>query len=95
MLPFKVTDAYARIVYVPPVDYAEDFEGSWAHIHYSVKEPVSANTSDLGTVVFANGQGFVAASSFTDSCQGWTIEDNGNQVTAPEHQPYTLGGLDR
>ncbi|KAF4658282.1 hypothetical protein FOL46_007041 [Perkinsus olseni] len=95
MLPFKVTDAYARVVYVPPLDVADDVEGSWAHIHYTVKEPVAGITSDPGTVTFANGRGFVSSSSFTDNCQGWTIEDNGNKVTAPEHQPFTLGGLDR
>ncbi|KAF4667020.1 hypothetical protein FOL47_003810 [Perkinsus chesapeaki] len=95
MLPFKVTDAYARIAYVPPTDIVDDVEGSWAHVHYTVREPVANIISDPGTVIFANGRGFVSSSAFTEDCQGWTIEDNGNQVTAPEHQPFTLGVLDR
>jgi len=92
-LPFRISDALYRVVYVPPFDVFPP-EGRWAAFSYQVQEPVSGETSEVGQVALNSPANHVASSSFIGGIDGWTISGNIHSAT-PTWQAFGWGLLNR
>ncbi|CAE7946587.1 SCN11A [Symbiodinium sp. KB8] len=92
-LPFKVTDALGRVVYIPPSDVFPP-EGRWAAMTYEVQEPAGGNKSQPGQVSFSSPSQQVAASTFVGGTDAWTISGN-IYATVPTWQAFGWGMLNR
>ncbi|CAE8657121.1 unnamed protein product, partial [Polarella glacialis] len=92
-LPFKVSDALARVVYVPPSDVFPP-EGRWSALTYKVQESISANLSMFGQVALSSPAQHVSASTFIAGIDSWTISGNIHS-TAPTWQAFGWGLLNR
>jgi hypothetical protein len=83
----------ARIVYVPPSDVFPP-EGRWASVAYTVKEPISGQTSELGQVGLGSPARALAASSFIGGIDQWSISGNIHSAV-PSWQAFGWGLLNR
>eukprot|EP00933_Yihiella_yeosuensis_P080915 TRINITY_DN94430_c0_g1_i1.p1 TRINITY_DN94430_c0_g1~~TRINITY_DN94430_c0_g1_i1.p1 ORF type:complete len:392 (+),score=46.39 TRINITY_DN94430_c0_g1_i1:71-1246(+) len=92
-LPFRVSDALARVVYVPPSDVFPP-EGRWASFTYKVQEPVSGNHSMQGQVALSSPSKFVAASTFVAGFDAWSTSGNVHSLQ-PTWQAFGWGLLNR
>lgn len=92
-LPFKVTDALARMVYVPPSDVFPP-EGRWATFKYTVTEPISGVKSEEGQVGLSSPAQFLAASSYIGGTDAWSISGNIHSAE-PVWQAFGWGLLNR
>eukprot|EP00439_Symbiodinium_sp_Y106_P045908 s1992_g5.t2 len=92
-LPFKVTDALGRVVYIPPSDVFPP-EGRWAAMTYERQEPAGGNKSQPGQVSFSSPSQQVAASTFVGGTDAWTISGN-IYATVPTWQAFGWGMLNR
>lgn len=92
-LPFPVSDALHRVVYVPPSDVFPP-EGRWAAFTYTTHEPFTGTTSERGQIALGSPTRFVAESTFIGGTDGWTISGNIHS-TEPTWQAYGWGLLNR
>lgn len=92
-LPYQVSDALFRIVYVPPSDVFPP-EGRWAALEYTVIEPVSGTQSERGQVALSSPSHDLAASTFIGGTDGWTVAGNIHS-TVPTWQAFGWGLLNR
>mmetsp|Transcript_77393 Transcript_77393/g.185467 ORF Transcript_77393/g.185467 Transcript_77393/m.185467 type:complete len:387 (+) Transcript_77393:55-1215(+) len=92
-LPFKLTDALGRVVYIPPSDVFPP-EGRWAALTYEVQEPLAGNKSEQGQVSFSSPSQQVAASTFVGGTDAWTISGN-SYSNVPTWQAFGWGILNR
>jgi len=92
-LPFRVSDAFARVVYVPPFDVFPP-EGRWASFSYQVQEPVNGLMSETGQVSLNSPANHISASTFIGGVDAWTIAGNIHSAT-PTWQAFGWGLLNR
>jgi len=92
-LPFRVSDALFRVVYVPPSDVFPP-EGRWGAVTYAVQEPTSGSMSQPGQVAFASPAQHVAASTFISGSDSWLVSGNIHS-TVPAWQAFGWGLLNR
>eukprot|EP00420_Gonyaulax_spinifera_P018330 CAMPEP_0197899002 /NCGR_PEP_ID=MMETSP1439-20131203/45379_1 /TAXON_ID=66791 /ORGANISM="Gonyaulax spinifera, Strain CCMP409" /LENGTH=400 /DNA_ID=CAMNT_0043519767 /DNA_START=64 /DNA_END=1266 /DNA_ORIENTATION=+ len=92
-LPFRVSDPFSRVVYVPPSDVFPP-EGRWGAATYTVQEPVSGDMSQPGQVAMSSPAQYVAASTFISGTDSWIISGNIHSTT-PTWQAFGWGLLNR
>mmetsp|Transcript_3760 Transcript_3760/g.11937 ORF Transcript_3760/g.11937 Transcript_3760/m.11937 type:complete len:402 (-) Transcript_3760:208-1413(-) len=92
-LPFRISDALSRVVYVPPSDVFPP-EGRWGAATYQVEEPTSGDMSQPGQVAFSSPAYFVAATTFISGTDAWIISGNIHSTT-PTWQAFGWGLLNR
>jgi len=92
-IPFRVSDGFHRIVYVPPSDIFPP-EGRWGAFTYTVKEPLTGVLSMPAQVSLSSPSNYVAASTFIGSADGWTVSGNIHSTT-PTWQAFGWGLLNR
>lgn len=92
-LPFQISDALFRVVYVPPFDVFPP-EGRWAAFTYQVQEPIAGEISEVGQVALNSPANHVASSSFIGGIDAWSISGNIHSAT-PMWQAFGWGLLNR
>lgn len=92
-LPYKISDALFRVVYVPPSDVFPP-EGRWASFTYKAREPLSASLSEDGQVCLSSPDYALAASSYIGGTDSWSIEGN-IHTSVPTWQAFGWGLLNR
>eukprot|EP00747_Dinoflagellata_sp_TGD_P166716 gnl/TRDRNA2_/TRDRNA2_189944_c0_seq1.p1 gnl/TRDRNA2_/TRDRNA2_189944_c0~~gnl/TRDRNA2_/TRDRNA2_189944_c0_seq1.p1 ORF type:complete len:420 (+),score=55.67 gnl/TRDRNA2_/TRDRNA2_189944_c0_seq1:41-1300(+) len=92
-MPFQVSDALSRVVYVPPSDIFPP-EGRWAAINYTVQEPISGQMSEPGIVSFNSPANHIAYSSFISGVDDWIVSGNIHSAV-PTWQAFGWGLLSR
>jgi len=92
-LPFRISDALRRVVYVPPANVFPP-EGRWAAFSYVVQEPVAGSISEPGQVALNSPANHIAASTFISGVDAWTISGNIHSAL-PTWQAFGWGLLNR
>lgn len=92
-LPYKVSDALFRVVYVPPSDVFPP-EGRWASFTYQAREPYSGSMSEFGQVGLSSPSYALAASSYIGGTDSWSVEGN-IHTSVPTWQAFGWGLLNR
>jgi hypothetical protein len=92
-LPYQISDALFRVVYVPPFDVFPP-EGRWAAFTYQVQEPNSGSMSEAGQVSLNSPANHVASSSFIGGIDAWSVVGNIHGAT-PTWQAFGWGLLNR
>mmetsp|Transcript_144716 Transcript_144716/g.360766 ORF Transcript_144716/g.360766 Transcript_144716/m.360766 type:complete len:394 (+) Transcript_144716:130-1311(+) len=92
-LPYRISDALHRIVYVPPSDIFPP-EGRWGAVTYVVQEGETGLMSMPAQVALSSPSHAIAASTFIGGADAWTISGNIHSVT-PTWQAFGWGLLNR